>query len=137
MLDTMIIPLVKNKSGKLSDSNNYRPVALANIVSKVFEHIILERCESFLYTSANQFGFKSAHSTDMCIYALRENFEYMYYTLCKTTIFITFLDTSNAFDRLNYWTLFKKLLNRGVPIYIVKIFVFWHVNQNMFVKWGH
>ena len=26
------------------------------------------KCEEFLYTSDNQFGFKSGHSTEFCIY---------------------------------------------------------------------
>ena len=134
MLDTMIIPLIKNKGGNLSDSNNYRPVALANIASKILEHVILDLCEPFLYTSDNQFGFKPAHSTDICIYALREIFEY--YKLRNTTVFITFLDASKAFDLLNYWSLFKKLLHRGMPLYIVKVLIFWYVHQNMFVRWG-
>ena len=30
--ETTIVPIVKNKSGNLSDSNNYRPIALATIV---------------------------------------------------------------------------------------------------------
>ena len=34
MIETTIVPNVKNKSGNLSDSSNYRPIALATIVSK-------------------------------------------------------------------------------------------------------
>ena len=41
-MDTKIIPLVKNKCGKLSDKNNYRPVAISNSLSKVFELILLD-----------------------------------------------------------------------------------------------
>ena len=37
MIETTIVPIVKNKCGNLSDSNNYRPIALATIMSKVFE----------------------------------------------------------------------------------------------------
>ena len=33
LIETTIVPIVKNKSGNLSDSNNYRPIALATIVS--------------------------------------------------------------------------------------------------------
>ena len=31
LIETTIVPIVKNKSGNLSDSNNYRPIALATI----------------------------------------------------------------------------------------------------------
>ena len=39
MINSVIVPLVKNKSGDLTDKNNYRPIALSSIASKVFEHI--------------------------------------------------------------------------------------------------
>ena len=69
MIETIIVPIVKNKSGILSDSNNYR---LATIMSKLFESVILLKCEMFLDTCPNQFGFKKGHSTDMCIYVLKK-----------------------------------------------------------------
>ena len=48
MIETIIVPIVKNKCGNLSDSNNYRPIALATITSKLFESAILLKCEMFL-----------------------------------------------------------------------------------------
>ena len=30
----------------------------------------------------------------------------------------------------------KKLLNRGVPIYLVKVLCYWYQHQSMYVKWG-
>ena len=68
LMETTIVPIVKNKCGNLSNSNNYRPIAIATITSKVLESLILVKCEEFLYTSDNQFGFKSGHSTEFCIY---------------------------------------------------------------------
>ena len=59
LIETTIVPIIKNKAGDLSSSNNYRPTALANVISKVFESLILLRCEQFLTTTDNQFGFKS------------------------------------------------------------------------------
>ena len=71
LIETTIVPIVKNKCGNLSN-NNYRPIAIATITSKVLELLILVKCEEFLYTSDNQFGFKSGHSTEFCIYSLQE-----------------------------------------------------------------
>ena len=68
-MKTIIIPLVKNKSGDLSDVNNYRPIALVTVVSNNFENILLELMEPYLSTTDNQFGFKKGHSTDHCIRA--------------------------------------------------------------------
>ena len=52
--------------------HNYRPIALASILSKVFERIIWLKLEMYILTAENQFGFKRKHGTDLCIYALKE-----------------------------------------------------------------
>ena len=75
-MKTTIVPITKNKCGNLADSNNYRPIAIVTIVSKLFESIILYKCEVFLYTCDNQFGFKPKHSTKLCIYTLKEFIDY-------------------------------------------------------------
>ena len=110
MIETTIVPIVKNKSGNLSDSSNYRPIALATIVSKMFESVLLFKCAEYLSTSDNQFGFKSSHSTDLCIYTLKEFIDY--YKSRGTTVYITFLDASKAFDRIDHWLLFNKMIKR-------------------------
>ena len=38
MINSVIVHSVKNKSGDLTDKNNYRSIALSSIASKVFEH---------------------------------------------------------------------------------------------------
>ena len=53
MLDSVIIPLVKNKCGDLSDISNYRLIAIFCIVSKIFENVILLRIEEYLWTTDN------------------------------------------------------------------------------------
>ena len=57
MMTTIIAPIIKNKSGDLSDNNNYRPIALATVASKLFESLILSRATPFLITCDKQFGF--------------------------------------------------------------------------------
>ena len=99
-----------------------RPIALATIVSKLFESAILLKCEMFLDTCSNQFGFKKGHSTDMCIYVLKEFIEF--YGSRNTSVFVSFLDASKAYDKINHWWLFNKLLNIHVPVFIISILVF-------------
>ena len=68
---------MKNKSGNLSDSNNYRPIAIATITSKLLESVLLLKCSDYLTTCDNQFGFKASHGTDMCIHTLKEFIDYI------------------------------------------------------------
>ena len=63
----VLVPIVKNKSASICSKSNYRPIALASIVYKVFEKLIYDRIAYSLTTCSNQFGFKTKHSTDMCI----------------------------------------------------------------------
>ena len=62
---------------KSADSNNYKPIAIATIVSKLFESVILYKCEKYLLTCDNQFRFTPKHSTELCIYTLKEFIEYL------------------------------------------------------------
>lgn len=134
-MQTILVPIVKNKSGDLTSKDNYRPVAISTVTSKVFESIILERCRSFLETDDAQFGFKSAHSTDMCIFALKEIINY--YHSYNSPVFTCFLDASKAFDRVNHWSLFRKLIDRGLPGYVIRILFVWYRTQSFCVRWGN
>jgi len=57
-LNTTIVPICKNKNENMSDTSNYRPVAVATVVSKLLKHFILSTISPFLGTTDNQFGFK-------------------------------------------------------------------------------
>ena len=64
--------IIKDKTGRIDRIDNYRPIALASVVSKVVERILLDRISHFLETWPNQFGFKPNLGTDTCIYVLKE-----------------------------------------------------------------
>ena len=91
----------------MSDKNNYRPITLSITIPKVFENVILHRLEEYLWTTNNQFGFKSGHSTDLCVYALTEFIEYL--KRRSTSVHVVFIDGSKAFGKINHWVLFKKV----------------------------
>ena len=94
------------------------------MLSKVFELILLSKLNSYFCTTDYQFGFKSNHSTDLCIYTLKEVIDF--YHSQSTSIYMCFMDASKAFDRVNHWTLFKKLIYRGTPLIFVRIIMQWY-----------
>ena len=103
-MKTAIVPIIKNKTGDTSDKNNYRPIALATATSKRFEICLLEILQMYLITHDHQFGFKTKHSADMCIFTVKSIIKC--YTGHNTPVYTCFLDASKAFDRVNHWTLF-------------------------------
>ena len=59
MLSVVLVPVIKDKCRKINDSDTYRPIALASVISKVVGKILLNRMSDILLTTCNQFGFKS------------------------------------------------------------------------------
>ena len=108
---------------------------MSSITSKVFEHIILLRLEEYLWTTNNQFVFKSGHTTDLCVYALSELIEY--FKSRSTSVYVAFLDACKAFDKISHWTLFRKLIDRNIPMHLIKILCYWYQYQLTSVRWGY
>ena len=90
ILETVIIPVIKNKSGDATDKHNYRLISMSTTMSKELKLLILHNIDSYLYTTDNQFGFTQNHDTDMCIYALRQTIDY--YKRNSSPVFICYLD---------------------------------------------
>ena len=98
LMNTIIVPIIKDKKGDVTDADNYRPIAITSVTSKLFETVFLTRFSSLLSTCDNQFGFKSSHSTDMCVFVLNQMTES--YTSSSSRIFICYLDVSKHLIRL-------------------------------------
>ena len=130
-----IIPLIKNKLRDSSDPNNYRPIAITTIISKILESVLLRFLAPFLSTTDNQFGFKENHSTDACIYILKELINY--YVHSGSPIYMCFVDVRKAFDRVNYHKLFLKLMEKGAPKNLVGLLNYWFSSQKFCVSWGN
>ena len=96
ILYTAIVPIIKNKSGNTSNKSNYRPIALVTACSKIFESCLLKMLDHYLETHDHQFGFKSQHATDMCIFTVKSVIKY--YTKQNSTVFTCFLDAAKALD---------------------------------------
>ena len=107
-----------------SNSDNYRPIALAPNLSKVLERAILLCYQSFFVSSNLQFGFKSGFSTDLCT------------GLLKCTVYGCLLDASKAFDRVDHTLLFLKLLDKNLPIPITRFLLSWYSTQEAYICWN-
>ena len=134
LMKTAIVPILKNRQGDTSDKNNYRPIAIVMALSKIFELCIMRKIETQLITSDNQFGFKHEHGTDLCIFTVKSVIKY--YNLHNSPMYTCFLDASKAYDRVNHWTLFRKLLNRSIHIFIVRMLMYWYTKQELCIRWG-
>ena len=133
-MKTSIVPIVKDKTGILTDKNNYRPIAITSVMSKIFELLLLDHLHYNVQTCDNQFGFKKKHGTDMCIFSLKHVVDF--YRQRSSPVYICFLDASKAFDRINHWSLFAKLIKRNVHVMIVRILLYWYRNQLFCIRWG-
>ena len=51
MLSLMLASVIKDKTCQASSIDNYRPIALACILSKVLEQILLDRLQEFKLTT--------------------------------------------------------------------------------------
>ena len=102
--EVMLSPLIKSSLKDPCSSSSYRPIALSTAASKIIEHIILNRIETYLNSSDHQFGFKKEHGTDICIFALKDTINY--YRKLNTPVFLCFVDIKSAFDRVSYNKLF-------------------------------
>ena len=101
-MDTVIIPLVKDKKGVVTSKDNYRPVAITCISSEIFELLSLQKCKEQLTASDYQFsGFRKNHLTDMCIYVFKEIIDF--YKSCLRPIYACFMDASKAFDKVDHF----------------------------------
>ena len=134
LLKGEISPIVKDKKGNKNDSANYRPIMQSSNLLKIFETHVLNILEDKLCFDSKQFGFtKNTSTTDAC-FLLKETVHR--YISKKSTVFANFIDLSKAFDLVNHKKLINILLDKGVPIDIIKLIKMYLENQSACVVWN-
>ena len=121
-LETVTVSIIKSPTGDISNSGNYRPIAIASVVFNLFEHLIVLKLKPLLTTSDNQFGFKPLHGTYMCTFLLKEVVRS--YATKNTPVYSVFLDALKAFDQVNHAMLFRKLMAQSVPGCLLRLLHF-------------
>jgi hypothetical protein len=131
-----IIPLVKSKSGDLADVSNYRAIALSNSITKILESLLYAFIESHDSADEYQFGFKKNHSTSFCTHILKKTVDH--YRQNGSHVFACFIDFNKAFDNVDFWLLFCKLVdnNPSNTCHIAtRLLAYWYSSQQMSVRW--
>ena len=129
----IVIPVVKDRLGDICSANNYRPITLSPVISKIFECCLLHKYEHFLYSDELQFGFKKNSSCSHALFVLSQVVNY--FSSHGSTVYMASLDASKAFDRVNHIKLFEKLIARGLPSYIIKVLIDWYGKIFSVVRW--
>ena len=109
-----VVPIYK--SGKVKIFDNYRPISLLPVVSKITEKVVhtrlMEHLETLNLLSPTQFGFRQNRSTESAAILFVDSIRK---AVDKGEVVGTvFIDLSKAFDTISHANLLKKLPQFGI-----------------------
>jgi len=111
----MLIPLYKK--GSVNDVNNYRGIALLNVIGKLFTKCLTVRLTKYYVNEdllfEEQAGFRVGRSTVDQLFTLQTCVT-MYLSRQGGRVYCAFIDFSKAFDSVSHDHLFFKLIKDGV-----------------------
>jgi len=109
-----VIPIFKK--GDKQNLNNYRPISLLPVLSKIVEKVlnkqITAKLNEFHIIDDNQYGFRTEHSTEDAVVKFVDHIERL---LPKDKFVVSVhIDVSKAFDSCNHEIMKKKLKKIGM-----------------------
>jgi len=130
----IIIPLLKK--GDTSIMDNYRGIALQDIVEKVFAKVIYRRLESIIDPQIyeGQFGFRKGRGTVDAIHIIRQVLESSHEY--REPLFICFVDIVKAYDSVDRNILWDALADHHVPVVIIDLIKALYYNTTAKVRVG-
>ena len=131
-----IIPLYKKNED--DQMNNYRPISLLPVFSKIFEKVVQTQLYNYLSSNnllfESQHGFRENHSTETAtielVDFLKIQIDNKHIPLCL------FLDLSKAFDTINFDIMLLKLRNLGINNIALNWFTSYLTNRKQFVSFN-
>ena len=129
-----VIPVYRSEERSILD--NYRPISILPVLSKVFERVVHQQLYTYLeennLLSKNQFGFRTNSSTQHAVTkfsdSIRQNMDK---GLMTGTIFI---DLRKAFDTVDHARLLSKLTIYGIRNEKLMWFEDYLFNRTQFVE---
>ena len=121
----MIIPLLKGDDCDPTVCDNYRAITISPCVSKVFELCLSSVFHRWLGSDELQLGFMKGMGCRDAIFTLQGIVNYINNN--GSTGFVS-LDISKAFDKMNHYALYIKLMHRNVPHSFLAVLMNWYSN---------
>ena len=107
---TLIRPILKDRKKPTDDVRNLRPISISNVLSQIFERILLDKMPELHQTHRNQFGFKRFTSCTHALFAVKETI--VKYAENGSPCHVVSLDAEKAFDKVWRVGLFSKLKDK-------------------------
>ena len=112
-----------HKGGSKRELKNYRPVAIINVVCKLFMMVLRERINGWVEESGMlgdiQGGFRMGRRTEDNLFMLERMIEMA--KVRKDCLFVAFIDMEKAYDRVNRKKLFEVMRGYGVQGILVDV----------------
>lgn len=81
-----------------------------------------------------QFGYQEGCSATMATWIALENISYFFRN--GSDVFVCLMDMTKAFDMVQHSILFKKLIDKGLPLIIVRLLFIMYTTQKANVRWA-
>ena len=102
--------------GEIEDMDNYHPISILPVVSKLLERVVLDQLSCFLQEmkllTPFQCGFRKGHSTESAVISFTDTIRRNMDQGCLTGT--TFIDLRKAFDTVDYELLLERLRGFGL-----------------------
>ena len=126
-----------NKSGKKTDTSDYRPVSVLTTFNKIVEKVIHNRLTSFTDGYLNiiykhQYGYRKKTSTETAALEMMNHVQMAIDKKMKATL--VFMDLKKAFDIVNIDKLLLTLSNYGIRGLALKLIKNYLSNRQQVVK---
>ena len=126
----VIVPVLKKPTLDSNKSENYRPITLSSVLSKIFEMFLMPE----FIPSGSQFGFREGLSTNFAVSLINDSIAY--FNNRGSPVYICSLDAEKCFDSIWHDGLLFKLYNK-IPDINWLFLHNWYKNSYACVRWDH
>ena len=105
---------------------SYRPISLLECLGKLLERIVTTRLEDVVERNQmlphSQAGFRRWRSTEDPLLDLVSDLHEVRARQSDKDLLVILLDFEKAFDKVDPWIMLRILIDKGVPIYLIRWF---------------